>query len=201
MLYFSAHWCPPCKAFTPELVKTYNNLQKAGNDVELIFVSSDRDEKQFDEYYDEMPWMALPYADRDLKGKLSKIFDVSGIPSLVVLDKADKDGNRATINGSARGACDNISDFPWFPKKWGNLSVTHEAGGSDIGEDNALIVFCENEDDGEQDDIKEVIKGMANDRDEKLDKILYVVQAERAKRARPFEHPAGADFWRPCKLS
>jgi len=22
-LYFSAHWCPPCRAFTPELLKEY----------------------------------------------------------------------------------------------------------------------------------------------------------------------------------
>ena len=27
MLYFSAHWCPPCKAFTPELVKVYNKVR------------------------------------------------------------------------------------------------------------------------------------------------------------------------------
>ena len=22
-LYFSAHWCPPCRGFTPQLVETY----------------------------------------------------------------------------------------------------------------------------------------------------------------------------------
>jgi nucleoredoxin len=33
-----------------------------------------------------MPWKALPYADRERKGALSKKFKVSGIPTLVILD-------------------------------------------------------------------------------------------------------------------
>jgi len=187
MLYFSAHWCPPCRGFTPTLVNTYNELIKARSDVELVFVSSDRDEESFKEYYGEMPWLALPFADRDLKGKLSKIFGVNGIPSLVILDKVDGEGNRATINGSARSAVDDVSDFPWYPKKYGNLSVTHEAAGSDIGADNALIVFAEMEDDGEQAEIKDLIEKMANERDESKEKVLYFYASEDkgvAKRVR-----------------
>ena len=33
-LYFSAHWCPPCKAFTPKLVETYNKVKAAGKQLE-----------------------------------------------------------------------------------------------------------------------------------------------------------------------
>ena len=25
-IYFSAHWCPPCRSFTPELIKTYKTV-------------------------------------------------------------------------------------------------------------------------------------------------------------------------------
>ena len=60
MLYFSAHWCPPCRGFTPELVKVYNELKKTRSDMELVFVSSDRDEAAFHEYFAGMPWLALP---------------------------------------------------------------------------------------------------------------------------------------------
>ncbi|ROT85351.1 putative nucleoredoxin [Penaeus vannamei] len=27
-LYFSAHWCPPCKAFTPQLISVYEKIKK-----------------------------------------------------------------------------------------------------------------------------------------------------------------------------
>ncbi|KAI4455006.1 nucleoredoxin [Holotrichia oblita] len=49
--YFSAHWvsvsltfsfCPPCKAFTPQLAEVYRLVRKREPTFEIIFVSSDR---------------------------------------------------------------------------------------------------------------------------------------------------------------
>ena len=70
-LYFSAHWCPPCRGFTPVLKKWYEGIKAGPNKdkFEMVFLSSDRDEKKFDEYYDEMPWLAVPYANREKKVK------------------------------------------------------------------------------------------------------------------------------------
>ena len=66
-LYFSAHWCPPCRGFTPQLGKFYDQIKDAKN-FEIIFVSSDRDASQFKEYYDEQAaWAALPFKDRATK--------------------------------------------------------------------------------------------------------------------------------------
>ena len=50
----------------------------AGKSLEIVFVSSDRDEKAFDDYFAEMPWLALPYAERKLKATLSKKYKVRG---------------------------------------------------------------------------------------------------------------------------
>jgi thiol-disulfide isomerase/thioredoxin len=47
-IYFSAHWCPPCRAFTPQLVGTYSKLIKDGTDFEIVFVSMDRSQQDFD---------------------------------------------------------------------------------------------------------------------------------------------------------
>lgn len=114
VLYFSAHWCPPCRGTTPLLAKAHEKLIAAGKQFEVVFVSSDSDEKSFKEYYGEMPWLALPYAKRDIKEKLSKKYKVEGIPSLVVVDEHGE-----TITTSGRGpvlADDNVETFPWIPK-------------------------------------------------------------------------------------
>jgi nucleoredoxin len=60
-IYFSAHWCPPCRGFTPKLAEQHKALKDAGKKFEIIFASSDKNQEAFDEYYAEMPWLALPY--------------------------------------------------------------------------------------------------------------------------------------------
>lgn len=35
-IYFSAHWCPPCKKFTPLLIDAYNTLKERGEPFEIM---------------------------------------------------------------------------------------------------------------------------------------------------------------------
>ena len=91
----SVSQCPPCRAFTPELVKTYNTLQAAGEPFEIIFCSSDRDEDSMKSYYDTMPWAALPFDDDRIKS-LNQHFEIDGIPALVMLDKDNNTINLET---------------------------------------------------------------------------------------------------------
>jgi len=97
LVYFSAHWCPPCRGFTPMLAEAYKKY--SASDLEIIFVSSDRDQGSFDGYFAEMPWTALPFADREQKARLSSRFNVQGIPMLVVLD--GENGQVLSQNGRA----------------------------------------------------------------------------------------------------
>merc|ERR1712060_969772 len=108
-IYFSAHWCPPCRGFTPKLAERYKELVGKGEDFEVVFVSSDKDEAAFSEYYASMPWLALPFADREAKAKRSKKFKVSGIPALIILDEQGE-----LINKEGRSC---IMDAPetWTP--------------------------------------------------------------------------------------
>ena len=57
------------RAFTPTLGEWYKTIKKSpnGENFEIVFLSSDRDQSSFDDYYKEMPWLALPYTKRDMK--------------------------------------------------------------------------------------------------------------------------------------
>merc|ERR1711904_410245 len=110
--YFSAHWCPPCRGFKPQLAEWYTKDLKT-NGLEVVFVSSDKDEEQFKDYFKEMPWLALDFEDRKRKAQLSGMFGVRGIPALVIVDK---DGSVITKEG--RGAISSDpqgAKFPWYP--------------------------------------------------------------------------------------
>lgn len=91
-LYFSAHWCPPCRGFTPKLAGVYNGSESSG--CAIVFVSSDRTESDFTEYFGEMPWHALPFNKRKEKASLANLCGVSGIPMLVVFKI---EGNKAKL--------------------------------------------------------------------------------------------------------
>lgn len=94
MLYFSAHWCPPYRAFTPQLANSY---ETTGENIEVIFLSADRDEASFQSHFADMPWLALPYGNRSLFQELSVKYGVQEYPALIVLDGSD--GNVITKDG------------------------------------------------------------------------------------------------------
>eukprot|EP00246_Nothoceros_aenigmaticus_P016997 TRINITY_DN800_c0_g1_i1.p1 TRINITY_DN800_c0_g1~~TRINITY_DN800_c0_g1_i1.p1 ORF type:complete len:608 (+),score=153.44 TRINITY_DN800_c0_g1_i1:128-1951(+) len=113
-LYFSAHWCPPCRSFTPTLVAVYKELQEDGKPFEIVFVSSDRDEESFQSYYGEMPWLALPFSDRKAKADLTSYFEVEGIPTLVILTG---DGKTATLEGRTMVDTLGARSFPFTSER------------------------------------------------------------------------------------
>jgi nucleoredoxin len=96
-LYFSAHWCPPCRQFTPVLKDFYNDLMEEDKEFEIIFVSFDRAEADLKSYMTEAHgnWCVFPFGDPAIK-ELSEKYGVSGIPALVVLKP---DGTAAIQNG------------------------------------------------------------------------------------------------------
>lgn len=97
--YFSAHWCGPCRNFTPKLAGWYERHTafmsqqtpefQRENRLEIVFVSSDHSAKDFNEYYSEnMPWCAIPFGQENLRDALNEKFGVQGIPDLQIVDAA-----------------------------------------------------------------------------------------------------------------
>ena len=95
--------------------------------------------------------------DRDAKAALSTRFHIRGIPALVMLGPMDAStGDRPIINENFHGVFeeDYVSDFPYHPRRYGDLSTTKD----NINKFKCLIVFHELADDDEQEEIQIYIK-------------------------------------------
>ncbi|XP_078679896.1 uncharacterized protein LOC144915398 [Branchiostoma floridae x Branchiostoma belcheri] len=113
-LYFSALGCPPCHRFTPKLVRFYNELRQTekGESFEVVLVSGDPDRESFDEHFEEMPWLAIPFTDARKRLYLCDKYEVLGIPVLVIVDanSAELVTDRGKYGVTADPTGEN---FPW----------------------------------------------------------------------------------------
>jgi len=157
-IYFSAHWCPPCKGFTPVCASKYKNLKEAGKKVEIIFASSDKDEGQFNSYHSEMPWKALPYSERAKKESLAKRYKCNGIPHLVFVDP--KTWETITLDGrKGISSEDFIENFPFYPNSSNDLSESMEGL---MGKDPVLLVFTDACEAGTKKEVSKVVRAFAD---------------------------------------
>jgi nucleoredoxin len=94
-LYFSAGWCPPCRAFTPHLVEFRNAHSE---EFEVVFVSFDKSNMEKQKYIrkNDMPWPSLAGAGRKDSKVLSQMFQIQGLPTLIVLSP---EGNVVSLTG------------------------------------------------------------------------------------------------------
>jgi hypothetical protein len=71
------------------LSEMYEHLSEVypSHGLQIVFVSSDRDEPSFRKYYESMPWCAVPFDQLQFyKQALNMTYGVRGIPAFVVLD-------------------------------------------------------------------------------------------------------------------
>lgn len=90
-LYFSAHWCPPCRKFTPQLVAFYNAAVREHPEFEVIFVSYDKSVAAMRQYMADtgMNWPAIQYEKLESMGAVKK-YAGKEIPDLVIVDSAGR---------------------------------------------------------------------------------------------------------------
>ena len=105
-VYFSAHWCGPCRAFTPKLAQFYKDVNKDKKQIEIIFNSADQDLKGFNEYFSTMPWIAIPF-DSESKSKIDDACGINSIPQLIIFDYKGRvidDNGRRTVENQGNNA-------------------------------------------------------------------------------------------------
>uniref|UniRef100_A0A131XGE3 Thioredoxin domain-containing protein n=1 Tax=Hyalomma excavatum TaxID=257692 RepID=A0A131XGE3_9ACAR len=95
-LYFSAHWCPPCRHFTPILADAYADVKESLPCAQVIFVSLDHSKEDMMHYMEDChgDWYAIPYED-PCREEMAKKY-VTGIPTLIVFKT---DGTVITSSG------------------------------------------------------------------------------------------------------
>ena len=105
-VYFSAHWCGPCRAFTPRLAEFYKNVNTLQKQIEIIFNSCDQDLKGFNDYFSTMPWIATPF-ESESKTKIEEACGINSIPQLIIFDNKGHiidDNGRRTVESEGENA-------------------------------------------------------------------------------------------------
>lgn len=111
-IYFSASWCPPCRAFTPELVSWYKRKKSAREMVDVILVPNDKSEEDMIAYMKDykMDWPALDFATSQRRNPLSK-YGGKGIPCLVIIDGDGKVLSHSYVDGQFVGPSKVLDDL------------------------------------------------------------------------------------------
>ena len=86
MINFWASWCGPCRQEMPLLEGIYKKYNKLG--FTLLGVNVEPDSKAAEEWLKATPVSFPILFDKD--SKVSKLYDVAGMPSTVIIDRAGK---------------------------------------------------------------------------------------------------------------
>lgn len=81
--------------------------------MEIIFISRDRDENSFREYFGQMSFDAVPY-DPEVLNRIAGHYQVRGIPTLTLVDKEGR-----VLKPNARGEVTQIG--PSVVNQWKGL--------------------------------------------------------------------------------
>lgn len=95
-LYFSGHFCPSCRTFTPALIKAYENWKANDQKIEIIFVSCDDTEKHYQAASQNHLWKKIDYKNKEACDLIADHYNIKSIPQLWVFDNK---GNLITKKG------------------------------------------------------------------------------------------------------
>jgi thiol-disulfide isomerase/thioredoxin len=84
-LLFSASWCPPCQSLEKDLINFYTEINKNEKVFEIIQISNEKTEKEFDESANN-PWLYVPFNDGFMY-ELVEDYNVKHLPTFIIVNK------------------------------------------------------------------------------------------------------------------
>jgi nucleoredoxin len=159
-------------------------------------VSGDESEASFDQFVSETSFCGIPFEDTSAREELEARLEITSYPTLVMLgprpeNDDDNYGDRPIINTEVRAVIENgdyVTDFPFYPKPWGDLCKTTD----DINTHKCLIVFYDGGDENEQMDIEDAVRDAAEEyRGDEFIKFYWACNPDA---------PLASNIRRACKL-
>ena len=120
-IYFSAHWCKPCRKFTPILHQFHKIINSfPDKSIDIIFSSLDSSPEKMSEYFKSHgDWFAFQYK-HPFTSFLEDKYKVEAIPTLLILDSEwnliTKKGKELISSGKPE-KIENVESF----RQWINL--------------------------------------------------------------------------------
>lgn len=115
LVYFSAHWCPPCRGFTP-MLRAFHEKHHKRLSFDVLFVSSDNSAAEMMSYFTNAhgDWLALTLEDAQTIGRSwAAQHGLFSIPSLLVLENTPE-RRCVTVHGRDMVLRDpEALQFPW----------------------------------------------------------------------------------------
>lgn len=78
-LVFSANNCAPCYTMMQLLRNFYTDINLEERLFEVVLVSADKNEKDWKDHFNTMPWLSIPFGDMR-NFTLAREHEVSGVP-------------------------------------------------------------------------------------------------------------------------
>jgi len=121
---------PAYKKVEDKCLKFYHNLKAHGDhSFEVIYVSLDQDKARWADAYRKMPWLAIPFHQKERRHYLAQKYFVASCPRVVLLD----------VHGNLLSYDIKNDMFDYYHKPW--IAVESWRGGKVREMTNAGVAF------------------------------------------------------------
>ncbi|KAL5723836.1 protein-disulfide reductase [Ranunculus cassubicifolius] len=123
LLFHSSAFAPSVE-FTQKLIDVYNKLNDSGEIFKVVVITFDEDEETFEKSFKGMPWLAVPCNDKMNLNKLLAYFELSRLPTLVILGA---DGKTLVLNAAELVEDFGVQAYPFSSEKLAALEEITKA--------------------------------------------------------------------------